>query len=715
MAFPWPTSSGLSYDGLEQLTSIRLASLAGLSAGRQTSHSSLLHLALESVGIAYYVNHGRQIPRRIVSHSMDIWLVDCKLLFSRLTGWRKFWLTMFSPGSTDAYSLYGCLGLLLWPVRLLSQLQRLHLVLPQSLGGFSYLTPSSEASPIHNHAPNFLDWIRLSRFSTLASAVALPLLLAIAHDFLRYQIETAIYLIVRINICYPNECDLWSKQIAGKVRQYELMMTRVNLFHLPALARASSRPTTRLHETLRALQEYLPGLHVHIIRIGWFLFGEDIQRVELTPAVEARLKFRLSQIYRHKVRAHRDIWNAESVHDFRRVALERATEEQDLNCWTMYFDEEELYKNESSLFPPFEDIDIDSTATPDPQDLFVTPDFEVGNENATNASTHLGNDGDTARDARRRLDEIISQNMERGPELVVEQLTTVNDQQPVPWTVSHGNQSTPAVQQLHETLPTPVEQAVQRHNQEVGSLTQPQAADFDHSAAPGSDGPEIDRLIRSESPSPGITRAQSLVTPEAETSTATDVMATIAAMPAPIVHLTRPYYGQVIPTMFAGDEPPPNLPPPRRMNPETLSSHSVSSNDSPSEAEAVEPPPRSNGYRTTPLSNFSAEFLSAIAAKTLATLILLPLESLCLRSLTLSFLSHPSTRPGATDAASWIRSDVIPMGVWFGGPVGSGRMRYVGNLALCLGLQATMGIGVWAGFSWISERLGRKRYNWGKY
>jgi hypothetical protein len=100
----------------------------------------------------------------------------------------------------------------------------------------------------------------------------------------------------------------------------------------------------------------------------------------------------------------------------------------------------------------------------------------------------------------------------------------------------------------------------------------------------------------------------------------------------------------------------------------------------------------------------------------LTTAMMLPLESLYLRTLARGFLESPTIRPGATAAAAGIGADIRGLGAWFGGPESGliGRMRYAGAVAVMWGLQAVISAGIWGLATKAAIWIGRSSFGWGK-
>jgi hypothetical protein len=114
----------------------------------------------------------------------------------------------------------------------------------------------------------------------------------------------------------------------------------------------------------------------------------------------------------------------------------------------------------------------------------------------------------------------------------------------------------------------------------------------------------------------------------------------------------------------------------------------------------------SGAHRVTLLSAHPVDSLASHLAAFISTIILSPIESLCLRSLAHSYLaSHPSATTGA--------SDLYPVGLWFGGNSWPEVLAYSGRIILMRGMQAALRAGVWGFLVGSTMRIGRKFCGWG--
>jgi hypothetical protein len=121
-------------------------------------------------------------------------------------------------------------------------------------------------------------------------------------------------------------------------------------------------------------------------------------------------------------------------------------------------------------------------------------------------------------------------------------------------------------------------------------------------------------------------------------------------------------------------------------------------------------------HRVTSLSNYPADAFAYHMSMVLTTVMILPLESLYLRTLAQGFLESPTVRPTATAAAQLITADIRSLGAWFGGSERGliGRMKYAGVMVLIWGMQAVISAGVWGLGTRIAVWTGRNTFGWGR-
>jgi hypothetical protein len=126
----------------------------------------------------------------------------------------------------------------------------------------------------------------------------------------------------------------------------------------------------------------------------------------------------------------------------------------------------------------------------------------------------------------------------------------------------------------------------------------------------------------------------------------------------------------------------------------------------------LRPVPR---HRVTMLSVFPAEMFSECLAGFITDIVMLPLDTLYVRSLVHGFLDRPSARLGASAAALGLRRDAYGMNDWLGGSdmQWSGRVRYAGLMALMFGVQGCVSTLSWALATKLAIVFG-KQLGWGQ-
>jgi hypothetical protein len=111
-------------------------------------------------------------------------------------------------------------------------------------------------------------------------------------------------------------------------------------------------------------------------------------------------------------------------------------------------------------------------------------------------------------------------------------------------------------------------------------------------------------------------------------------------------------------------------------------------------------------HRVTLLSAYPVDSLASHLAATISSILLAPLETLYLRSLTRSWvLAHPSCVASS--------SNLHPLGLWFGGRTWSDISAYTCRLTLMRGMQVAIRAGVWWFLVGSTMRIGRKFCGWG--
>lgn len=134
------------------------------------------------------------------------------------------------------------------------------------------------------------------------------------------------------------------------------------------------------------------------------------------------------------------------------------------------------------------------------------------------------------------------------------------------------------------------------------------------------------------------------------------------------------------------------------------SSHPIASRPRTRRRSSAAPPLPS--HRVTILSSHPVDSLASHLASLITTVLFIPLESLYLRSLALSYLSSPASGTGLA-----ARGDIRGLGLWVGGR--RDTIAYMSKLTLVMGLQSAVSTCVW----WLCTRgvraLGRKAFGWG--
>ena len=123
-------------------------------------------------------------------------------------------------------------------------------------------------------------------------------------------------------------------------------------------------------------------------------------------------------------------------------------------------------------------------------------------------------------------------------------------------------------------------------------------------------------------------------------------------------------------------------------------------------------------HRVTALTAYAADSMASHLSTHLTDLLFLPLESMFVRSLAISFLSSATAGTEAQIAAMRWEREIFPVGAWFGMGLRGGGWRgvadYAGKMVLVSGMEVGIGMAVWqacAGFSWW---CGRRYFGWGR-
>ena len=116
-------------------------------------------------------------------------------------------------------------------------------------------------------------------------------------------------------------------------------------------------------------------------------------------------------------------------------------------------------------------------------------------------------------------------------------------------------------------------------------------------------------------------------------------------------------------------------------------------------------------HRVTVLTALAADNLAAQMSTHLADWLSLPLEALFVRSIALAFASSRT----APLSAPWLRSEIYPLGSWFGMGIRSGRAGdYILRTVLCCGVEMALGLGVWQMTTGLAWWFGTRKHGWGK-
>ncbi|KAL8730421.1 MAG: hypothetical protein Q9166_004059 [cf. Caloplaca sp. 2 TL-2023] len=114
-------------------------------------------------------------------------------------------------------------------------------------------------------------------------------------------------------------------------------------------------------------------------------------------------------------------------------------------------------------------------------------------------------------------------------------------------------------------------------------------------------------------------------------------------------------------------------------------------------------------YRVTHLTALMTETLATSLSTIIADILLLPLETLFVRSVALTYLST------AGGGAMGFRNEIYPLGSWFGAGIREGRaMDYARKMALCLGMDMLLEFGVWQVTAGVVWWVGTRRFRWGR-
>ena len=125
------------------------------------------------------------------------------------------------------------------------------------------------------------------------------------------------------------------------------------------------------------------------------------------------------------------------------------------------------------------------------------------------------------------------------------------------------------------------------------------------------------------------------------------------------------------------------------------------------------PPDKSRpSHRVTHLSSALVELLTTSLSEIATSILLLPLETLFVRSVARAYILKIGGNPSS---AAKIRSEIYPLQSWFGtGLRSGGASDYARRMACCFGMETLIAYGFWqinAGVVWFA---GKVWFNWGR-
>ncbi|KAL1965654.1 hypothetical protein VTN77DRAFT_5331 [Rasamsonia byssochlamydoides] len=116
-------------------------------------------------------------------------------------------------------------------------------------------------------------------------------------------------------------------------------------------------------------------------------------------------------------------------------------------------------------------------------------------------------------------------------------------------------------------------------------------------------------------------------------------------------------------------------------------------------------------HRVTILSSHPVDSLASHLASLITSVLFIPLESLYLRSLAMTYLSLPASA-GTANLAS-LRSDIRSLNAWAGGGGRQDVLAYMGKLALVTAMQAAVSMGILRVGAAAAVGLGKRVFGWG--
>ena len=636
------------------------------------------------------------------------------------------------------YSLSTGLFLIAAPIQAFSLLQSLHLIPSSAVP--SAMTLMFPTSLFASNYESGLFNATMNNGKAVAKAVSRlllsPLSLAWAHDCVRHRLESKIYRIIRRTVPKPDRPDHISNQAAHE--------GDLDDSQIPGLAvgrqkdgnnESAAGLCEEIKKEIRSLFQWLRNTFRFSARV------RSTPTLSLPFSVEGALRIRSQQLQRQYLRGSGRPSDEERIRELQIAAVRRAFEERELSG------PDDI---EDWIHHGLDDLDTSSTATPEPEDFF-NPDemslpealtrLNLSSTTQGGLSRNSTSPANSSRDTQEgavmepisRANTFLS-DVTRSPPLTPPSLRATlihEDAETVTMQLETATQAANQHQLPHTAIPPPppppevrdvafedavqhVESAVQRTRAAVTEAVR-QIADE-----------EVDSEAVTLEAETALRDAEQSVREAARiggvnlrtTNPRGDQADDLNSQTAPEARgdgdrpQTGPYFlnedtSQAVDGTardgIAGSisSPEPNRPPSRR----NRNAHPPSS-----------PPPPRPSHRVTALSNNPADAFASHASSLIASAVLLPLESLCLRSLAHAFLSQPISRPGAAAAALGIRADVRGLGCWFGGGGEGGikeRARYVGIVLLTFGLQGVVSTLVWGLGTGIALSIGR-RFGWGQ-
>ena len=561
------------------------------------------------------------------------------------------------------------------PIQAFYSLQSLHLMPLRQKPSLLSLIPFSNESPVQlPHLPAVITAKSISDFAS--KVLTSPFFVGWIYDYLQNNIEWRFYQIIRRTMIRPNNPDELSERAAREDHMDEAS--------IPGLA-SRARPPSLFEE----IEHEFGLLHMWFRRRILWIRLRTFSRLPADDHIQASLSLRSNALmhqYAQEAAPHGPMTNIRRQ-EIRRAAIRRAFSEFNL--------------------PPPDNIDTwnggyqphsyaMSTPTPEPEELFDLEELvrqpEWSPTEEVNRPSNTRDDTPPSQTAGQRRESSPSVNLSRANTLVTplnqSPATTPPTSPHVRASLSRQDSNTVMMQlELHEHT---------RH--ELNDMEREDAYDILPSVEGDVVGDEDVTIHRALEDGPAPAPSFDLE--------AVGTASHSGWRPVTIDgddDLQDPNDGWAI------EPPPPPLTRARTLEDNPLDAGWSHPRDSWSSDRAP------SVHRVTALSNRPSDAFASHASSLLAGALLLPLESLYLRSLALAFLTSPAMRPGSAAAASGIRSDVWEVGAWFGGSAGgwSGKLRYASVMLLTLGLQGAISTVVWGFGAGVTVSIGR-RFGWGQ-